>query len=106
MADVAEERRLGAVDLVERLGALVLRLVRAGIGDDVRDLVRGRREERAVALVEDAVGAQSGDEQSEWIMVAGGGEGQQDGPFGRRLPAVDRNPAEARSQVVHDDCLV
>ena len=98
VADVAEERRLGAIDFAKGLRALVLRLVRAGVGDDVRNLVRGHREERAVALVEHAVRAQSGDEQREWLRVAGGGEGQHDGPFGPRLPAANRNAAESRGR--------
>jgi hypothetical protein len=40
MTDVAEERRLGMIDLGERLGALPLGLVRRGIAHDLRDAGR------------------------------------------------------------------
>ena len=50
VADVREERRLGPVDLGERLGPFALGLVGLGVGDGARDLAGGKAEERTVAV--------------------------------------------------------
>src|SRR5262245_15866360 len=61
--DVAEERCLGAVDLGQRLSPLLLCLVRASVGDDVRHLIRGSPKEPLVPLVEGTVWADASNQE-------------------------------------------
>ncbi|GAB2177791.1 hypothetical protein DLREEDagr8_33490 [Dongia sp. agr-C8] len=51
-ASASPERRLGAVDLGERLGAAALLLVGLGVGDGAGDLPGDQAQEAAVIVVE------------------------------------------------------
>ena len=52
MADVAEERRLRAIELGQRLGALPLLFVGARVGERRAELAGDELEKRAVLVVE------------------------------------------------------
>ena len=62
VADVREERRLGAVDLGERGRASALCLERLRVGKPGRDLRRDEAEERAIRVIESAHRAHASDE--------------------------------------------
>ena len=55
MADVAEERRLRAVELGQRLGAPPLLLVGVGVGETRGDLADEQADEAAIRLVDRTV---------------------------------------------------
>src|SRR5258708_29063572 len=51
VGDVAEESRLRAFDLSQRLGPLLLRLIRAVVGDDRHYLIAGRRKQCPISPI-------------------------------------------------------
>ncbi len=63
VADVGEERRLGAVELGEFLGPALLRAIAAGAGDAGGEVARDQADEAAVLLVERAVAIQRGHQE-------------------------------------------
>ncbi len=103
VADIGEERRLGAVELGERFGALALLLIGRGIGDPRRDLSGHQIEESRIALIEPPIGIDPDDEESRRSILALAGNGH-DGGFGRRpVPIADRQHVETRGQIGHND---
>ena len=96
MADVAEEVGLRAVDLGECLGALLLRVVRAGVGHDVGHLIRGGAEERSIPIVERTVWADAGNEKRMRRRLARAEKWQDYCPVGPRVPATHRQQPETR----------
>jgi len=62
VADVREERRLGPIDRGQRLGTPPFLVVDPRVGEARGNLPDKQREERAVAVVERAVGIEPDDE--------------------------------------------
>ena len=98
VADPGEERRLGAVQLGEVLGAPLLRGEGARRDGRRGDVVAHQLEERSVLVVEREVGAHPGDEHAGGPVDAGA-EGQDDGGVERRLvvPVAAEQPRTQRA---------
>src|SRR5580658_9019111 len=64
VADVAEKRRLGAVELSQSFCPLALLLIGAGAGQPDRDLFSNPIHELAVCVVKGSAGMDSRDEES------------------------------------------
>ena len=103
VAHVAEERRLGAVDLRQRLRALALRLAGERIGDGGGDVLCRELEEAVVLVVQRAPRAHAGDEETVRVLQPRPPQGQNE--RGVRRPGIgpSREKAEPADKVVHDD---
>ena len=102
VADVGEERGLGAVDLGQRFGALALLLVGARVGDAGRDLSRQQAEEAAIVVVERPVRIQAGDKETGDAALACSRQRHDDRAVRRRGPrrrSADRAKRDARSSI-------
>ena len=88
VADVAEERRLGAIDLRQRLGAGPGLGQRAGVGDGRGDLAGDQLEEAAVLVVEDEPRADRGDQHAGRPLLARLRDGEHRDPARRQGPAA------------------
>ncbi len=103
VADVGEERRLGAIQLGQRLGALAFGLVSARVADRGDDL-RGRQlEERAVSGVQAAVRADAADQHAVRLRLVGRRERQRDRLARRLRPSPVWQRAEAFDDAVEHD---
>jgi hypothetical protein len=76
VADVAEEGRLGAVQLGQRLGTPALLLIGAGIADGGADLAGDQRAEAAIGIVETQARAEAEHQQAGRAMRGGGWQRQ------------------------------
>jgi hypothetical protein len=102
MADVAEEQRLGAIDLGQRLGALAFLFVGPRVGNRGRDLRRHQLEEAAILLVELETRADAGDQKSRHLMRFVRRDGQHHGSVRRVQPGTQRRSVEARADILHN----
>ncbi|MGC4076235.1 MAG: hypothetical protein QM702_04235 [Rubrivivax sp.] len=98
VADVAEEGRLLAVDLGQRLGAAALLLERACAAQRAGDLVGRQPEELRITVVDFAQRVQPGDQVAQRGR-AGAGLQRDDGHLARRhVPAPARRTVQRRRQ--------
>src|SRR4029079_14700716 len=100
VGDVAEEIRLGAVPLGQRLGPAAFRLVRAGGGHVSGDVSGHELEEVLVTLVERAPGTHSGNEETRRLPLRRGtGERQNERLVWREWPGSTRKPGAPAPQI-------
>ena len=79
VADVAEEHRLGSIDVRQRLGSLALLFMRPAVHDGGRDVTGHQVEERSVVLVERAAGVDTQHDQAGDLVVRREKQRQRDG---------------------------
>ena len=94
VADVGEERGLGAIDFGQRFGATALLLVGLRVGDAGGDLAGDESEEAAVALVVQPVRIQPGDEDAGRPVSPCRDDRQDDGLVRRPVPGPGRQRSE------------
>ena len=102
VADVAEERRLGPIDLRQGLGPPALFLVGTGAGDGGGDLGRGQLEESAVAVVELDARAHADHQQRRDSTRDAGGNRQHQRLTRRIRPWPPGHAREAAAEIVDD----
>ena len=76
MADVGEERCFRAVQLCQRLSAVSLSFVRAGVGDYRCYLHSDQLDEAAVVLIQRTSRAYAGDQESRRVFLTSLSQGQ------------------------------
>src|SRR5579871_3340290 len=64
MADVRKERRLGSIDLGQRLGAPSLLLIGLRVGNRPRNLSSDETEEASIIIIEQADGTEANDQNA------------------------------------------
>src|SRR5690606_34635549 len=90
VADIGEEGGLGAVELGERYRPTARGLVGIGSGNGRGDVAGRETEETAIALVEQAVGIEAGDEDARPPGLARGRDRQNGGHEALALPGATR----------------
>ena len=96
VADVGEERGLGAIEFRERLGAPPLFLIGMGVADRRADLPGDQIEEAAIAVVEEAKRIEAGDQDARVRRLAAGQHGQHAAWLGARCHGPRRQRAPKR----------
>ncbi|MFY9294069.1 MAG: hypothetical protein WAP03_25765 [Methylorubrum rhodinum] len=101
VADVGEERRLGLVELRQRLGPPAFLLQDAGVRDGRRDMSGHEVEKTAVARVDDPPRTDPDDEEARRPLVVGVLQRQDERRFDRVGPEVRRDLAAAARKIGH-----
>ncbi len=99
VADVAEEGRLGAIDLGERLGAATLLFVSVDVGQTGGDLPDEQFDKAARTVVERPERIETGDEHTGRTLLSALCDGQDERLCRRPLPRPRRQIPEAASQL-------
>ncbi len=103
VADVGEERRLGTIDLGQRLGAVSLLLVSARGGERGAELVRQQRQEIAIGLVERPIGIEPDDQVAGQRAAHPLRDRQDQAALGRFAPMAGRRLADPARQILEFD---
>ena len=90
VADIGEERGLGAVDLGERVGASAFLLVGLGIGNGCTDRSGDEIEKAGIFVVVEPVWIETGNEHAGASGVAAGSDRQHHGLLRRPVPGAAR----------------
>ena len=102
VADVAEERRLGAVEFGQRFGALALLLIGAGVGNGRGDLGRDEIKKAVIQLVEAQAHADAGHQQTGGLVRHIRANGHDRGDLGWVRPRSWGDRVAPRSEIVND----
>src|SRR5262249_49563130 len=102
VADVAEEGRLGAIDLGERLGPPSLLLIGARAGDGGRNLAGDQLIEAFIVVVEGATRAHSRDQDPGEPMRDSGANRRDNGAGGGIGPGARWQSGEVGGQIMHN----